>query len=67
MFASTVLSRLTKSIPQPLLPISASASASTPPPYTDTLPPSSSDASATLLALARQEAHLQSHIQYLLD
>ncbi|KAI4113687.1 MAG: hypothetical protein LQ345_005388 [Seirophora villosa] len=65
MFASTVLSRLTKSIPQPLLPISASAS--TPPPYTDTLPPSSSDASATLLALARQEAHLQSHIQYLLD
>ncbi|KAL8982345.1 MAG: hypothetical protein Q9177_005301 [Variospora cf. flavescens] len=67
MFASTVLSRLTKSTSQPLLPISASASASTAPPYTDTVRPSSSDASATLLALARQEAHLQSHIQYLLD
>ncbi|KAI4279703.1 MAG: hypothetical protein L6R35_006041, partial [Caloplaca aegaea] len=67
MFASTVLSRLTKSTSQPLLPISASASASTAPPYTDAVRPSPSDASATLLALARQEAHLQSHIQYLLD
>ncbi|KAL8964789.1 MAG: hypothetical protein Q9197_006802, partial [Variospora fuerteventurae] len=67
MFASTVLSRLTKSTSQPLLPISASASTSTAPPYTDTVRPSPSDASATLLALARQEAHLQSHIQYLLD
>ncbi|KAL8644557.1 MAG: hypothetical protein Q9210_007197, partial [Variospora velana] len=65
MFASAVLSRLTKSTSQPLLPISTSAS--TAPPYTDTIPTSSSDASATLLALARQEAHLQSHIQYLLD
>ncbi|CAL8576758.1 hypothetical protein XPA_002623 [Xanthoria parietina] len=72
MFASTFLSRLTASStpPQPLLPVSATTQ-SLPPaaPYTDipTTPPSSTDTTATLLALARQETHLQSHIQYLLD
>ncbi|KAI4111586.1 MAG: hypothetical protein LQ339_000457 [Xanthoria mediterranea] len=72
MFASTFLSRLTvSSTPsQPLLPVSATTK-SLPPaaPYTDipTTPSSPTDTTATLLALARQEAHLQSHIQYLLD
>ncbi|KAL8732348.1 MAG: hypothetical protein Q9181_003977 [Wetmoreana brouardii] len=65
MFASSLLSRLTSSTndSSPLLPVSE-------PPhnlYTDIIPPSPTDASATLLALARQEAHLQSHIQFLLD
>ncbi|KAL8946978.1 MAG: hypothetical protein Q9222_006697 [Ikaeria aurantiellina] len=71
MFTSTLLSRLTKSTPQPLLPVSSSPS---PSPsrslysHTPTTPlPSQTDTNATLLALARQEAHLQSHIQYLLD
>ncbi|KAL8756289.1 MAG: hypothetical protein Q9184_004551 [Pyrenodesmia sp. 2 TL-2023] len=67
MFASTILSRLTNSTSQPLLPISSPRSSTDMPPYIDPLPPSSTDASATLLALSRQEAHLQSHIQYLLD
>ncbi|KAI4226673.1 MAG: hypothetical protein L6R36_002986 [Xanthoria steineri] len=72
MFASTFLSRLTASSTpsQPLLPVSATTQ-SLPPaaPYTDipTTPSSPTDTTATLLALARQEAHLQSHIQYLLD
>lgn len=66
MFASTFLSRLTNSKQSPLLPLSSSSSSS-PAPYTDTIIPSPTDASATLLALARQEAHLQGHIQYLLD
>ncbi|KAI4120491.1 MAG: hypothetical protein LQ338_006987 [Usnochroma carphineum] len=65
MFASTLFSRLSNSASQPLLPLSSPPSAA--PPYTDITLPSSADASATLLALARQEAHLQSHIQYLLD
>ena len=65
MFASTFLSRITSSTPQPLLPLSSTQSLQTP--YTDILSPSPTDTTATLLALARQEAHLQSHIQYLLD
>ncbi|KAL8714567.1 MAG: hypothetical protein Q9220_001515 [cf. Caloplaca sp. 1 TL-2023] len=68
MFTSGLLSRLTKSTPQPLLPVSSSASvsrsSSIPNP---TILSSQTDINATLLALARQEAHLQSHIQYLLD
>ncbi|KAI4267728.1 MAG: hypothetical protein L6R38_008130, partial [Xanthoria sp. 2 TBL-2021] len=66
MFASTFLSRLTSSTPQPLLPVSATQSLP-PAAYTDIPTPSPTDTTATLLALARQEAHLQSHIQYLLD
>ncbi|KAL8849705.1 MAG: hypothetical protein Q9221_005315 [Calogaya cf. arnoldii] len=66
MFASTFLSRLTSSTPQPLLPASSSHSLPQTP-YTDIPAPSPTDTTATLLALARQEAHLQSHIQYLLD
>ncbi|KAL8981842.1 MAG: hypothetical protein Q9205_003487 [Flavoplaca limonia] len=65
MFASTFLSRITSSTPQPLLPLSSTQSLQTP--YTDISSPSPTDTTATLLALARQEAHLQSHIQYLLD
>ncbi|KAL8998814.1 MAG: hypothetical protein Q9188_006017, partial [Gyalolechia gomerana] len=65
MFASTFLSRLANSNPPPLLPLSKSTSS--PAPYTNTVIPSPTDASATLLALARQEVHLQEHIQYLLD
>ncbi|KAL8767300.1 MAG: hypothetical protein Q9209_006138 [Squamulea sp. 1 TL-2023] len=65
MFASTFLSRLTSSAPQPLLPISSTPSI--PPLFTDLPHASPTDTTATLLALARQEAHLQSHIQYLLD
>ncbi|KAL8920867.1 MAG: hypothetical protein Q9208_006039 [Pyrenodesmia sp. 3 TL-2023] len=67
MFASTILSRLTNSTSQPLLPIASPRPPIAMPPYIDPLPPSTTDASATLAALARQEAHLQSHIQYLLD
>ncbi|KAL8871741.1 MAG: hypothetical protein Q9174_002490 [Haloplaca sp. 1 TL-2023] len=65
MLASSFFSRLTSSTNHtpPLLPLSASPQS----PYTDVIPPSSSDASAALLALARQESQLQSHIQYLLD
>ena len=65
MFASAFFSRLTSSANHtpPLLPLSASPQL----PYTDVIPPSTSDASAALRALARQEAQLQSHIQYLLD
>ncbi|KAL8776512.1 MAG: hypothetical protein Q9194_003101 [Teloschistes cf. exilis] len=70
MFASHLFSRLTSSSSSssssskaPLLPLSKSPQAH----YTDIIPPSNTDASATLLALARQEAHIQSHIQYLLD
>ncbi|KAL8993407.1 MAG: hypothetical protein Q9169_006369 [Polycauliona sp. 2 TL-2023] len=66
MFASTFLSHLKSSTSQPLLPISSTHS-SVPASYTDNPTPSPSDTQATLLALARQEAHLQSHIQYLLD
>ncbi|KAL8806653.1 MAG: hypothetical protein Q9182_001181 [Xanthomendoza sp. 2 TL-2023] len=65
MFASTFISRLTSSTPQPLLPISSTQTLPTP--FTDIPQPSFTDTTATLLALARQEAHLQSHIQYLLD
>ncbi|KAL8685446.1 MAG: hypothetical protein Q9224_005813, partial [Gallowayella concinna] len=65
MFASTFISRLTSSTPQPLLPTSSTQTLPTP--YTDIAQPSPTDTTATLLALARQEAHLQSHIQYLLD
>ncbi|CAO1596318.1 hypothetical protein XANCAGTX0491_000169 [Xanthoria calcicola] len=71
MFASTFLSRLTASSTpsQPLLPVSATTQSLPPAPYNDipTTPSSPTDTTATLLALARQEAHLQSHIQYLLD
>ncbi|KAL8798524.1 MAG: hypothetical protein Q9200_007754, partial [Gallowayella weberi] len=65
MFASTFISRLTSSTSQPLLPISSTQILQ--PPFTDIPQPSPTDTTATLLALARQEAHLQSHIQYLLD
>ncbi|KAL9599108.1 MAG: hypothetical protein Q9219_004066 [cf. Caloplaca sp. 3 TL-2023] len=64
MFSSTFLSRFKPSDP-PLLPLSSSPSLATP--NIDTILPSPTDASATLLALARQGAYLQSHIQYLLD
>ncbi|KAL8730869.1 MAG: hypothetical protein Q9166_003796 [cf. Caloplaca sp. 2 TL-2023] len=64
MFSSTFLSRLT-SHPAPLLPITSNPSLQ--PPYTDVAQPSPTDTTAALLALTRQEAHLQSHIQYLLD
>ncbi|KAL9583176.1 MAG: hypothetical protein Q9212_002858 [Teloschistes hypoglaucus] len=66
MFASHLFSRFTSSRSSskaPLLPVSKSPQAH----YTDVIPPSNTDASACLLALARQEAYLQSHIQYLLD
>ncbi|KAL8703211.1 MAG: hypothetical protein Q9201_003597 [Fulgogasparrea decipioides] len=64
MFASSLLSRLTSTNDSPpLLPVSETPRN----PYTDIIPPSPTDTSATLLALARQEAHLQSHIQFLLD
>ncbi|KAI4276363.1 MAG: hypothetical protein LQ337_002534 [Flavoplaca oasis] len=65
MFATNFLSRITSSTPQPLLPLSSTQSLQTP--YTDIPNPSPTDTTATLLALARQEAHLQSHIQYLLN
>ncbi|KAL8777805.1 MAG: hypothetical protein Q9213_007702 [Squamulea squamosa] len=65
MLASTFLSSLTSSTSQPLLPISSTPSLAAP--FTDLSQPAPSDTTATLLALARQEAHLQSHIQYLLD
>ncbi|KAI4252386.1 MAG: hypothetical protein LQ352_004322 [Teloschistes flavicans] len=65
MFASHLFSRLTSSSSNkaPLLPVSNTPQAL----YSDIIPPSTTDVSATLLALARQEAHIQSHIQYLLD
>ncbi|KAI4200412.1 MAG: hypothetical protein LQ350_003950 [Teloschistes chrysophthalmus] len=66
MFASHLWSRFASSSSSskaPLLPVSKSPQAH----YTDVIPPSDTDASACLLALARQEAYLQSHIQYLLD
>ncbi|KAL8661004.1 MAG: hypothetical protein Q9168_008419, partial [Polycauliona sp. 1 TL-2023] len=65
MFASTFLSHLKSSTSQPLLPLSSTNSQ--PALYNDDPTPSPTDTTATLLALARQEAHLQSHIQYLLD
>ncbi|KAL8912786.1 MAG: hypothetical protein Q9172_007430, partial [Xanthocarpia lactea] len=64
MFASSFLSGLTSSTPQPFFP---SSSTQVPPaPLTDIFQ-SPTDTTATLLAIARQEAHLESHIQYLLD
>ncbi|KAL8857944.1 MAG: hypothetical protein Q9178_005563 [Gyalolechia marmorata] len=64
MFASSFLSGLTSSAPQPLF--SFSSTQASPAPFTDIFQ-SPTDTTATLLAIARQEAHLESHIQYLLD
>ncbi|KAI4250137.1 MAG: hypothetical protein L6R40_000309 [Gallowayella cf. fulva] len=67
MFASTFITRLTSSTPHPLLPVSSNPSL--PAPNTDIpqRPSPTSTTAHTLLALTRQEAHLQSHIQYLLN
>ncbi|KAL8903922.1 MAG: hypothetical protein Q9171_007237, partial [Xanthocarpia ochracea] len=64
MFASSFLSGLTSSAPQPSFP--SSSNQASPAPFTDIFQ-SPTDTTATLLAIARQEAHLESHIQYLLD
>ncbi|KAI4160419.1 MAG: hypothetical protein LQ342_005743 [Letrouitia transgressa] len=72
MFASNFLSRLTKS--PPLLPVSNSRPDPRSPSFSNPLlssssplQPAASDTQATLLAISRQEAYLQSQIQSFLD